>query len=105
VLEHILSHEDCDVDPINRIEKATPLHLAIKIQQTGLRLHIVDSLLDAGADTSIKDKNGETVLDILPDDTKLRALIRKHQAQASFSRDDVASDGDDDGPGSGSGED
>jgi hypothetical protein len=40
----------------------------------------------------IKDKNGETVIDLLPnDDTKLRALIRKYQAKSSISRDDVAS--------------
>ncbi|PPQ89983.1 hypothetical protein CVT25_009623 [Psilocybe cyanescens] len=105
VLEHILSHEDCDVDPINRLDKATPLHLAVQIQHTELRLHIFDSLLEAGADTSIKDKNRETVLDLLPaDDTKLRALIRKHQAQATISRDDVASDGEGES-GSGSDED
>ncbi len=52
VLEHILSHEDCDVDPINRIEKATPLHLAVKLEHPELRKHVVDSLLEAGADTS-----------------------------------------------------
>ncbi|PPQ84057.1 hypothetical protein CVT26_013950 [Gymnopilus dilepis] len=51
VLEHILSHEDCDVDPINRIDKATPLHLAVQIPHQDLRLHVVESLLDAGADT------------------------------------------------------
>jgi len=106
VLEHILSHDDCDVDPINRIEKATPLHLALQIQHIELRLHVFESLLDAGADTSIKDKNGETVIDLLPeDDVKLRALLRKSQAQASVSRADVASDGNDDGEYSGSGSD
>ena len=52
MLEHILSHEDCDVDPINRIDKVTPLHLAVQIEHTELRLYIFDSLLDAGADTS-----------------------------------------------------
>ena len=52
VLEHILSHEQCDVDPINKIEGATPLHLAINIEHTALRRHIVESLLDAGADVS-----------------------------------------------------
>ncbi|KAF8167272.1 ankyrin [Crassisporium funariophilum] len=106
VLEHILSHEDCDVDPINRVDKATPLHIAVQIEHTELRLHIVESLLDAGADTSIKDKNGETVRGIimLTDDPKLLALFRKAQARASVSRDDVASD-DDGEPGSGSGSD
>lgn len=52
VLEHILSHEDCDVDPINRIEKATPLHIAVRIEDPELRRHITESLLEAGADTS-----------------------------------------------------
>lgn len=52
VLEHILSHENCDVDPVNRIDGATPLHLALYIQEAELRLHIFESLLDAGADMS-----------------------------------------------------
>ncbi|KAJ6606795.1 ankyrin repeat-containing domain protein [Mycena sp. CBHHK59/15] len=106
VLEHILSHEGCDVDPINRTEKATPLHLALRLEDPELRLHIVESLLDAGADTSIKDKNGDTVLDTLSaDDTEIRVLIRKARVQASLSADDVANDDDeeDEAAGSGSG--
>ncbi|ETW86673.1 hypothetical protein HETIRDRAFT_308219, partial [Heterobasidion irregulare TC 32-1] len=103
VLEHILSHEECDVDPINRIEKATPLHLAVVIEDAEMRKYIVESLLDAGANLSIKDKNGDTPLDLVSDDDKdVRALIRKAQAQASISASDVADD-DDDEPGSGSG--
>jgi len=106
VLEHILSHEDCDVDPINRIEKATPLHLAAQLEDPELRRYVVESLLDAGANISIKNKNGDTALDLIPsNDNETRALIRKAQAQASVSHDDVASD-DDEGPaGSGSGSD
>jgi uncharacterized protein len=50
VLEHILSHDECDVDPINRIEKATPLHLAAQIEQQDMRKYIVEELLEAGAD-------------------------------------------------------
>ncbi|KAJ7144835.1 ankyrin repeat-containing domain protein [Mycena crocata] len=104
VLEHILSHEECDVDPINRIEKATPLHLAVRLEDPELRKHIVESLLEAGADTRIKDKNGDTVLDALSaDDGEIRALIRKEQAQASVSQDDVASDDEAGSAGSGSG--
>lgn len=38
----------------------------------------------------IKDKKGHTVLDLLGDrDEKLRKLIRKSQAMASISRDDM----------------
>ncbi|KAF8899366.1 ankyrin repeat-containing domain protein [Infundibulicybe gibba] len=103
VLEHILSDDGCDVDPLNRIDKATPLHLAIALGHKELRKHIVSSLLDAGADTTIKDKNGETVLDIIPaDDHELRQMIQKSRAQASVSVDDVASDGEGDSAGSGS---
>ena len=50
VLEHILSHEQCDVDPINRIDKTTPLHLAVVIEDPKVRADFVESLLDAGAD-------------------------------------------------------
>lgn len=55
VLEHILSHEDCDVDPINRLERATPLHLALQIDDAELRKMVVESLLEAGADTTYVD--------------------------------------------------
>ena len=55
MLEHILSHEECDVDPINRIERATPLHLAVCLEDSELREEIVESLLDSGADyTSVR---------------------------------------------------
>jgi hypothetical protein len=41
---------------------------------------------------SIRDKNQETVRDIIPaEDTELLALFRKYQAQASLSTYDVAS--------------
>ncbi|GBE77606.1 ankyrin [Sparassis latifolia] len=104
VLEHILSHEDCDVDPVNRIEKATPLHLALAHPDAELRMAVVESLLDAGADTTIKNKNGETASDLVsPDDSEIRALIRNAQAGAAISRDDVVDDEDEGEPGSGSG--
>ena len=51
VLEHILEYDDCDVDPINRLERATPLHLAVRLDDLDLRKAVVDSLLEAGADT------------------------------------------------------
>ncbi|EIM92840.1 ankyrin [Stereum hirsutum FP-91666 SS1] len=103
VLEHILTHEDCDVDPVNRLDKATPLHLAVQTEDPEMRRYLVESLLEAGANTNVKDKHGDTPMAYLPDDDKeVKALIRKAQAQASVSNDDVAND-DDDEPGSGSG--
>ncbi|RDX46823.1 ankyrin [Lentinus brumalis] len=104
ILEHLLEYDGCDVDLQNRIEKATPLHLALQIDDPETRAAVVSSLLEAGADTKIKDKNGETPLDLVPpEDTKLRSLFRKSQAQASIAQSDVANDDDDDEDGSGSG--
>jgi hypothetical protein len=51
VLEEILSHDECDVDPVNRLDKATPLHLAVMIEDSEIRDYVVSSLLEAGADT------------------------------------------------------
>lgn len=104
VLEHILSHDDCDVDPINRLERATPLHLAVKIDDTELRRQVVESLLDAGADLNIKDKNGDTAADLVPSsDKETAALIRKARAQASIAQEDVVDEDSEGEPGSGSG--
>ncbi|KZT73420.1 ankyrin [Daedalea quercina L-15889] len=104
VLEHILSHDECDVDPVNRLEKATPLHLALRLEDADSRKAVAESLLEAGADTTIKDKYGETALDILrDDDAEIRQLIQKARAQNRISNADIANDDDDDEPGSDSG--
>lgn len=50
-MEHLLEQDGCDVDLQNRIERATPLHLALNIDDEELRKAVVESLLDAGADT------------------------------------------------------
>jgi uncharacterized protein len=50
VLNELLEYDGCDVD---YLQGATPLHLAVKIEQPELRALIVDLLLDAGADTQL----------------------------------------------------
>lgn len=111
MLEHILSHEECDVDPLNRLDKQTPLHLAAQIEELEMRKFVIEELLEAGADATyvhllylaatisnrcpacirIKDKHGQLALYYVPrDDTETRALFRKAQAQASISKDDIA---------------
>lgn len=49
VLELILTHEECDVDPINKLDEATPLHLAVVTEDPEDRVRLVGSLLEAGA--------------------------------------------------------
>ena len=35
VLDHILEHDECDVDLQNKLQRDTPLHLAVKIEENG----------------------------------------------------------------------
>jgi len=96
VIEHILAHENCDVDPINKLDKATPLHLAVMIEVAEVRKDFVESLLEAGADYTIRNKYGETAQDLVkPDDDAVLDLFRQAKAQASISKEDIASDSDD----------
>ena len=47
---------------------------------------------------SIRDKNGDKPLDLVPaDDTETRGHFRAHAAQTSISNADIADDDDDDG--------
>ena len=58
ILEHLLEYEGCDVDLQNRTEGATPLHLALRIEDDDLRKAVVESLLDAGADYKCVFRSG-----------------------------------------------
>ncbi|KAH9081456.1 ankyrin repeat-containing domain protein [Lactarius deliciosus] len=97
VLNELLEYDGCDVDYTNNIEGATPLHLAVKIEEPELRALIVDSLLDAGADPRIKDKEGQIAQDYVDENDKetLKAF-RRSQAQQSILKGDIAEDYDDD---------
>jgi hypothetical protein len=113
VLEIILSHEYCDVDPINRLDKATPLHLAVATEDPEDRRTLVESLLDAGADFTfvrfilrsptvtvvyilwfgyrIRNKYGQTAQELVKSDDPITLeLFTKAQAEASIARDDIA---------------
>lgn len=96
VLNELLEYgEGCDVDPTN-IQDETPLHLAVKHEEPELRAFMVDSLLDAGADTSIKDKDRQVALDYVPEDDKeTRNAFRRYDAIRSISAADIVPDDDD----------
>jgi hypothetical protein len=50
VLEHLLDHESCDVDPRNRLGGDTPLHLAVRGKwedHEGLRVYLGESSSEA----------------------------------------------------------
>ncbi|WVQ87928.1 hypothetical protein IAS59_001659 [Cryptococcus gattii] len=108
VLEPILCHDTCDVDLKNRLQGDTPLHIAVRNrwdQYEGLRLWLVRSLLEAGADTSIRNRHNERPIDILPradpnadpssDNEKIRSALRQAEAEASLALSDAVVDDDD----------
>ncbi|KAF9786904.1 ankyrin repeat-containing domain protein [Thelephora terrestris] len=97
VLEHLLCHEECDVDPINRLEKATPLHLAVKIEDPEVRAHFVESLLDAGANDMIRNRYGQTAYDLVAsDDEATLSAFRICRANKDIDEDDIAYEDEDD---------
>lgn len=51
-LDHLLDQEGLEVDPINRMEKETPLHKAVQYanKEKAHGLEVVEMLIDAGAD-------------------------------------------------------
>lgn len=51
-LDHLLDQEGLEVDPINRMEKETPLHKAVQYanKEKEHGVHVVEMLIDAGAD-------------------------------------------------------
>ncbi|KAH8920783.1 hypothetical protein BT69DRAFT_1283696, partial [Atractiella rhizophila] len=102
VLELLLDHDGTDVDPQNKLDKQTPLHLAVqKIDHAQARYGIVEMLLQAGADPRIKDKFNRKPIDLLPahnpteDEEKLKKLLRKHEGgQVMMDMGDVVADSD-----------
>ncbi|KAL0252282.1 hypothetical protein I308_101671 [Cryptococcus tetragattii IND107] len=108
VLEPILCHDTCDVDLKNRLQGDTPLHIAVRNrwdQYEGLRLWLVRSLLEAGADTTMRNRHNERPIDILPradpnadpstDNEKIRSALRQAEAEASLALSDAVVDDDD----------
>lgn len=104
VLETILCHDTCDVDIRNR-NGDTPLHIAVRNrweEHEGLRLYLLENLLEAGADTLIKNRYNEKPVDLVPpnpapgsDDELVRKALRAAVAErAVASKGDIADDDD-----------
>ena len=104
VLDILLDQEGLEIDELDRMEKDTPLHKAVRYvnslekSEWGSAGHpIVDILLDAGCDPRIRNKAKLKPVELAdPRNTELRSMLQKGE-YAMTAGDDVVQD-DDDGP-------
>ncbi|KAL7414911.1 ankyrin repeat-containing domain protein [Mrakia frigida] len=84
-LDHLLETEDCDVDLQTRLDASTPLHLAVQVSDSELRLYLVRTLLEAGASQTIRNKFKDTPIDLLsptkPEDQEVREVLLEEKGQ------------------------
>jgi uncharacterized protein len=104
VLDILLDQEGLEIDEIDRMEKDTPLHKAVryvnsldKSDWVDAGHPIVDILLDAGCDPRIRNKAKLKPVELVdPRNTELRAILQKGE-YAMTAGGDIVED-DDDGP-------
>lgn len=74
------------------------MHKAVQYQDDpDVQLQIVDSLIEAGADPRIQNKNRQKPVDLVsPDNTELATLLRKAAAAFNVDDRDFANEDDDD---------
>ncbi|KAA1127509.1 hypothetical protein PGTUg99_037404 [Puccinia graminis f. sp. tritici] len=115
-MELILEHEGADVDLRNK-EGKTPLLCAVEIDHPVAMFEIMKSLLDAGADTRLRDRRTkESLNDKLrqrirtrrqvsegapgsgDEEAQLMRIIEEAEAAGQIDQDDIASEDDSSGP-------
>src|SRR5690349_7884776 len=104
VLDILLDQEGLEIDEIDRMEKDTPLHKAVRYvnslnqsEWTSVGSPIVDILLDAGCDPRIRNKAKLKPVELVdPRNTELRSMLQKGEFSMQAGGDVVEED--DDGP-------
>ncbi|KAL8965003.1 MAG: hypothetical protein Q9183_004087 [Haloplaca sp. 2 TL-2023] len=106
VLDMLLDQEGLEVDPIDRLEKDTPLHKAVRFindlppSDWPSASSIVEILVDAGADARIRNKAKLKPVELVdPRNGALRDVLQKAEYSMMVGDDVVVRDGDnDEGP-------
>jgi uncharacterized protein len=109
ILDILLDQEGLEIDELDRMERDTPLHKAVryvnsldKSEWAPVGHPIVDILLDAGCDPRIRNKAKLKPLELAdPRNTELRKMLQKAEF-AMTAGDDVVQEDDDEPTGSGS---
>jgi hypothetical protein len=109
VLDVLLDQEGLEIDEIDRMEKDTPLHKAVRYVNTLTKAEwesghpIVEILLDAGCDPRIRNKAKLKPMELVdPRNEELRSILRKGEFAMMAGGDVVQEDDDDEPTGSGS---
>jgi hypothetical protein len=109
VLDVLLDQEGLEIDEIDRMEKDTPLHKAVRYVNTLTKGEwesghpIVEILLDAGCDPRIRNKAKLKPMELVdPRNEELRSILRKGEFAMMAGGDVVQEDDDDEPTGSGS---
>ncbi|CAG8496167.1 5447_t:CDS:2 [Ambispora gerdemannii] len=97
--ELLLKQPNIKLDIANKLEGDTPLHKAVQYEDANVSLEIVKLLIEAGADTTKRNKNRQKPEDLVkPDSQQLKTLLQKaSMALQVDARDIAAEDSDDDG--------
>ncbi|KAL8863576.1 MAG: hypothetical protein Q9178_000257 [Gyalolechia marmorata] len=105
VLDTLLDQENLEVDPIDRLERDTPLHKAVRFintlpsSQWESASSIADLLIDAGADPRIRNKAKLKPMDLVdPKNKELRNALQKAEYAMTVGDDVVVRDAEDEGP-------
>ncbi|KAF9999849.1 hypothetical protein BGZ80_003310 [Entomortierella chlamydospora] len=78
-LEILMYYDGIKVNAVNSIEGDTPLHKAAAYQDPECALEMVQILIGKGASTKIKNKQGQTPLDVVPESshTEVKKFLEK----------------------------
>ncbi|KAL8982948.1 MAG: hypothetical protein Q9205_002676 [Flavoplaca limonia] len=105
VLDSLLDQENLEVDPLDRLERDTPLHKAVRFintlpsSQWESASSITDLLIDAGADPRIRNKAKLKPIDLVDLKNKeLRNSLQKAEYAMTVGDDVVVGDDADEGP-------
>lgn len=108
VLDLLLDQEGLEIDELDRLERDTPLHKAVRFvnsldKEEWAEGHaVVEILLDAGCDPRIRNKAKLKPGELAdPRNAELRAMLQRAEF-AVMAGDDVVKEDGDDGQGSGS---
>ncbi|KAI4115892.1 MAG: hypothetical protein LQ345_003598 [Seirophora villosa] len=99
VLDTLLDQENLEVDPLDRLERDTPLHKAVRFinslpaSQWDAAHSIADLLIDAGADPRIRNKAKLRPMDLVdPKNADLRNVLQKAEYSMTVGDDVVVRD-------------